>query len=143
MFKNKVKQSIDPSTTDTLIGEGSCFEGNLTSQATIRIEGQMKGDIQCEGDVIIGENGDVHSNIRARNLIVAGKLTGDAHAAELLKITSKGQIFGNVRCKSIVIEEGGTFSGSSDMAALGTDVSSQISQDTPVVSNPEQQAAGL
>jgi len=50
MFKNK-KKKIDPNMTDTLIGEGTTFEGKISSQAGIRVEGQMIGNIECEGDI--------------------------------------------------------------------------------------------
>lgn len=114
MFKGK-KQTIDPNTTDTLIGEGSVFEGNIKSEATIRVEGQITGDITCSGDVIISEKGVVRSDIIARNVVIAGKVYGDITAKEKISIVASGQLYGNLHTQSFTIEEGGVFEGTSKM----------------------------
>lgn len=115
MFGNKSK--LNPSATDTLIGEGSVFEGNITSQASLRIEGKLIGDIQCVGDVTVGERGIAHSGISARNVTVAGEVHGDIKATALLTVTSTGKLYGNVHCQSLVIAEGALFHGQSHMSA--------------------------
>ncbi|WP_178023955.1 polymer-forming cytoskeletal protein [uncultured Paenibacillus sp.] len=107
---------LDPNTTDTLIGEGSIFEGKIRSDAGVRIEGQITGDIECEGDVTVGEKGVVHSNILARNIIIAGTVNGNVHAKNKLSITSKGKLYGNMVAASLSIEEGSVFEGTSKMS---------------------------
>jgi len=101
--------------TDTLIGTDSIFEGTIRSQASVRIEGQMKGNIYCEGDCIIGESGVVESNIHARNVSIAGKVHGEIHASGTLSILSTGTLIGNCHTPTLIIEEGGTFHGQSHM----------------------------
>lgn len=114
MFKGK-KAIINPSTTDTLIGEGTIIEGTLTSEASLRIEGHVNGDILCSGDVIIGEGGVVNSDVSARNIINAGIIQGNITTKEILTITSTGRVQGNITARSLVIAEGGTFQGTSKM----------------------------
>jgi len=114
MFKSK-KLAINPNTTDTLVGEGTVFEGNIKSQATIRIEGQLIGDIDCSGDVIIGEKGRVRSNITAREVVLAGHLSGNVTARGKLTITATGSLSGNIAAAVFTIEEGGVFQGTSRM----------------------------
>jgi cytoskeletal protein CcmA (bactofilin family) len=113
MFKSKHR--IDPSSTDTLVGEGSVFEGRIKSDAGIRVEGQVNGDIECTGDVTIGEKGLVQSNIMARNVTIAGQVTGNVTAKGKLLITSKGRLSGNIHVQALTIEEGGQFQGNSRM----------------------------
>ncbi|MFD2670843.1 bactofilin family protein [Marinicrinis sediminis] len=115
MFKSKPASAVDPATTDTLIGEGSVFEGNITSKASIRVEGTMQGDIHCDGDVVIGENGNAHSNISARHVVIAGEVHGEIQASGMLTITSKGRLEGNVSAANLVIEQGARFTGTSSM----------------------------
>lgn len=117
MFKSKVKTAakVDPNTTDTIIGEGSSFEGDIKSDAGLRVEGQIKGDIQCDGDVTIGEKGLVHSNISARNIIIAGTVHGNVHATTKLSIHAKGKLYGNIITHTLCIEEGSIFEGTSKM----------------------------
>lgn len=101
--------------TDTLIGAGTEIEGNLTTQAGIRIEGLFKGMIECQGDVVIGENGTAHSNIAARNVTIAGKIFGDVTTRGKLTILASGSLQGNVTAHALVIEEGGRLNGTTRM----------------------------
>ncbi|MFD0697604.1 polymer-forming cytoskeletal protein [Paenibacillus sp. GCM10027628] len=114
MFKSK-KLSINPNTTDTLIGEGTSFEGRIKSEASIRIEGSITGDIECMGDVIVGEHGSVKSNISARDVVLAGSVQGNVITKGKLTITSTGSLQGNISAASFIIEEGGLFQGNSKM----------------------------
>jgi cytoskeletal protein CcmA (bactofilin family) len=114
MFKNK-KKTMNPNITDTLIGEGSQFEGRIKSEASVRVEGTVTGDLECAGDVTVGEHGIVKSNIIARNIIIAGSVHGNILTKGVLKITSTGKLFGNTTTSSLMIDEGGIFQGTSKM----------------------------
>ncbi|NQX66604.1 polymer-forming cytoskeletal protein [Paenibacillus alba] len=114
MFKNK-KNLMNPNTTDTLIGEGTTFEGRIKSEASLRIEGGITGDIDCAGDVIIGERGIVKSNISARDVVLAGNVQGNVTTKGKLTITATGSLHGNINAASFIIEEGGLFQGNSKM----------------------------
>jgi cytoskeletal protein CcmA (bactofilin family) len=118
MFKNKRTTKIDPDSTDTLIGEGSQFEGKIKSEAGLRIEGRITGDIEVAGDVTIGEHGVANSNIKARNVIVAGQVTGNIAAQGKLTIKATGKLHGNLSAMELSIESGGHFHGSSKMDVL-------------------------
>lgn len=112
MFK---KKKIDVSKTDTLIGEGTTFEGKIVSQASIRIEGRVIGDIVCDGDLTVGEKAVVHSNMSARNITIAGEVHGDVKAIHKLSITATGKLYGNTSSAAITIDAGGIFTGTSQM----------------------------
>lgn len=101
--------------TDTLIGVGTEIEGSLKTQAGIRIEGQFRGTIECQGDVVVGENGTVQSSIAARNVTVAGKIIGDVTTRGKLTILASGSLQGNVASRVLVIEEGGRLNGTTRM----------------------------
>lgn len=116
MFKNKAASGkINPDQTDTLIGEGSIFEGKIKSEASIRIEGSIIGDIESSGDVTIGENGCANSNITARDLVLAGQLNGNVEVKGKLTICTTGVLTGNITAQSFIIEPGGIFNGTSKM----------------------------
>ncbi len=114
MFKRN-KVHINPNTTDTVIGEGTVFEGKIKSKASLRIEGQIIGDIECLGDVIIGEKGLAKSNIQARNVTIAGNVQGNINTKGVLSIMANGKLNGNTSAHSLVIAEGGIFQGASKM----------------------------
>lgn len=119
--------------TDTLIGEGTLFEGRIKSDASIRIEGQITGDVDCAGDVTIGENGVVKSNVIARNVILAGSVHGNVLCKGKLTIRATGKLYGNTTAQSLIIDEGGVFQGTSKMDNGGT-----TQQDQPNPNPPQQ-----
>lgn len=114
MFKSKPTK-LNPNTTDTLIGEGTVFEGKLKSDAGIRIEGQITGNVESAGDVTVGEKGIVKSNIAARNVIIAGTVHGNILTKGSVRIMATGKVYGNTTSHSLVIDEGGIFQGMSRM----------------------------
>jgi cytoskeletal protein CcmA (bactofilin family) len=111
MFK-ETKRTI---ATDTLIGQGTIAEGKIISEANLRIEGEYRGDIECRGDVIIGECGIARSNILAHDVTLAGKLFGDIVTKGRLLITASGQLFGNVTAQTLIVQDGATLNGSFTM----------------------------
>ena len=115
MFKAAKETKIDPSSTDTFVGKGSVFEGKLQSAAGIRIEGRVTGGIESEGDVAVGEHGVVEADIAARNVVIAGAVTGSVRAAEKVTITAKGRLTGDIESALLSIEEGAFYEGSSRM----------------------------
>ncbi|MCM3700034.1 polymer-forming cytoskeletal protein [Paenibacillus macerans] len=101
--------------TDTLIGQGSSIEGKLECKSNLRLEGKFSGEIECLGQIVIGETGEAHSNIQGGEVIVAGKVVGDILTGGKLTITSNGQVEGNVDVAKLIILEGGQLNGSSKM----------------------------
>ncbi|SEP02325.1 polymer-forming cytoskeletal protein [Paenibacillus sp. OV219] len=114
MFKWK-KDKVSSKMTDTFIGEGTIVEGTIRSAGSLRLEGQLRGDISCEGDVILGESGFAISNITANNVVLAGQVNGNVTITGKLTIMSTGKLYGNMTAASLTIEEGGLLQGSSAM----------------------------
>lgn len=100
---------------DTLIGPGTIMDGKLISQSNLRIEGQFIGDIECAGDVTVGENSVLESNISARNVINAGTINGSIRTKEVLRITETGKVFGQISVNALCIVEGGMLHGTCRM----------------------------
>lgn len=112
----KARKKTDLNQTDTLIGQETSMEGQLRSKASTRIDGRIKGDIECEGDCIVGERGHAESNVRARHISIAGKVIGDVFTEGTLTILSTGSLHGNCEAATLIIEEGGVFNGTSSMS---------------------------
>ncbi|WMT42100.1 polymer-forming cytoskeletal protein [Paenibacillus sp. D2_2] len=112
------KNSRAHSLTDTLIGQGSVAEGKVQCESNLRIDGAFHGEIDCKGQVIVGESGEARSNIRGANIIVAGHVIGDISTKGKLTITSNGQVDGNVSVSNLIILEGGLLNGVSTMEKI-------------------------
>lgn len=99
----------------TIVGQQAKIEGTLVSAGSLRVDGQVKGQINAEGDVILSPQSAVEADIRAANVSVAGKFKGDITVKGTAELARGGKIEGNITSKTLVIQEGGIFSGSSIM----------------------------
>lgn len=109
------RESKNKGAADTFIGQGTRAEGSLVSEGGLRIEGEYRGDIECKGDVIVGECGVARSNIAARDITIAGKVFGDVVTSGRLTLAASGQLHGNASAHTLLIQDGAVFNGSCRM----------------------------
>jgi cytoskeletal protein CcmA (bactofilin family) len=102
---------------DTIVGRETEFKGVLTSSGIIRIDGRVEGEVIHKGDIAIGETGTVNASIKARNVTIAGTVTGNVDAAGRLELLPTARLFGDITVSALVISEGAVFRGGSEMKA--------------------------
>lgn len=100
----------------TIIGPGAVFDGNITAPETVRVDGTVNGNCSCQGNLIVGTEGDIEGNIAAQNVIISGKVTGDIISQGKLELFSTGKVTGNITARSLVIDENAYFDGRCTMA---------------------------
>lgn len=98
-----------------MIGEGTVFEGTLTSESDVRISGRVDGKLEVKGKVIVAQEGSVEGEIKAASLDVAGRVHGEVVVEERVVLKSSAQIEGNIHTARLVVEEGATFNGRCQM----------------------------
>jgi cytoskeletal protein CcmA (bactofilin family) len=111
----------------TIVGTGARLEGNVVSAGSLRIDGQVKGQINADGDVTLSSQSQVEADIRAQNVSVAGRFTGNIVVKDKAHLARGGRIDGNITSKTLVVEEGGVFHGQSIMDAGTSSGSSSAS----------------
>jgi cytoskeletal protein CcmA (bactofilin family) len=99
----------------TIVGAGARLEGNVVSAGNLRIDGQVKGQINAEGDVALSPQSQVEADIRAQNVSVAGRFKGSIQVKGKAHVGRGGRVDGNITSKTLVVEEGGVFHGQSIM----------------------------
>ena len=117
--KGKPATYVEDSKTrvSTLIGEGTVFNGNITSPETVRVDGTINGNCTCERKMIIGAEGQIKGNISAESVIISGKVEGDINVSGKIEILSTGKLIGNIVAKSLVVDEDACFDGRCTMTS--------------------------
>jgi len=111
MFGKEKTEKIDTMKIDTIIGHNVCLEGTLTSKETLRIDGKVKGKIECDGSILIGTEGIVEAEVIADNVYIAGELRGNVIANNYLEINESGKVFGDITTAKLVVDQGVVFEG--------------------------------
>ena len=101
----------------TIVGTCARLEGNVVSAGNLRIDGQVKGQINADGDVVLSPQSQVEADIRSQNVSVAGRFKGNILVKGKAHLARGGRIDGNITSKTLVVEEGGIFHGQSNMDA--------------------------
>lgn len=95
----------------TILAMGSAFDGKLTFEGTVRIDGEFSGEIQTEGTLIVGETAKVVAQIDASTVVIEGHVQGDIRATELVELRGTAQTAGTIHCPSLEIHRGAVFDG--------------------------------
>ncbi|MGQ9798614.1 MAG: bactofilin family protein [Ignavibacterium sp.] len=100
----------------TIISSGVVIEGKVNSNGNIRVDGTIKGDIIAQGNLTIGESGNIQGQIVGDIVTIGGKVEGSVSAKDKLVLESKSVLKGDITTKILVVEAGAVFEGRSSMS---------------------------
>lgn len=107
--KNKgVKDS--PERLNRLVS-GVKLNGDLTTDSSLRLEGEVNGNIKCTGKFVLGATGKLRGDLYADEAEIEGVIEGDVKVAGLLSLKKSSIIRGAIETKRIVIEDGAQIGG--------------------------------
>jgi cytoskeletal protein CcmA (bactofilin family) len=98
------------------IGDGTEFEGKLSCEGDIRIDGQFKGELQVSGTLTVGPDAVIEADIYAPHIAIAGNIHGNIFAQEKLEIFAPAKILGTIEAPKLLIDDGAIFEGSCRMS---------------------------
>lgn len=112
MFKGE-KGKSKPESPDRLnrIVSGTKIVGDLTANSSLRIDGEVIGNINCNGKVVLGQDGSVIGDIVASEVELDGKVEGNIVAESLLTLHQTASVKGDLYVGRIVIEDGAQIEG--------------------------------
>src|SRR6266567_6876059 len=91
------------------------LKGNLKFAGELTLEGKLEGEVNSDGILHLGETGVVNGNLNVSSIVVRGKINGNIFAKDKIEIKSKAEVFGELRAAKLVIEEGVTFVGKTEV----------------------------
>jgi len=116
--RNRLKKKENPSEEiNALLGGGTEFEGKLSFEGAVRIDGKFTGEIRGEGMIMIGEKGNFQGEIQAGVVIVRGEARGTIRAKNRIEAYTPAKILADLYSPVLVFGEGVIFEGSSHMGA--------------------------
>ena len=118
--KSKSSTIMPSSTSHSLnsLVAGTTIEGTVNSESDIRIDGTVKGNLNCKAKVIIGPSGFVEGEIRCQNAVIEGKMEGKLFVNQLLNIRESAHITGEVLTDKLLVQSGATFNVTCQMGKV-------------------------
>ncbi len=101
----------DPTSLNAILGKGSKFEGKLTFEGTVRVEGDFIGEIFSEDTLIVGEGAHIQAEISVGSISVYGEIKGNIVAQKSCELHSPAKVIGNITTGNLMIESGVNYEG--------------------------------
>lgn len=122
----KKSVSIDKADIKAFLGPGSRFEGKLSFDEMVRLDGSFVGEINSSDTLVVGESAKIEGDIRVGALILSGTFKGNIQATNMVELRAPAHVEGNIDTPNIKIEEKVLFNG-------------QIVMETPAVKDAKKE----
>lgn len=101
---------------NAFLGRGCIYEGKLTFEGRVRIDGKFTGEIFSNDTLEIGPDAEIEAQIDVASLVIAGRVNGDISARSRCDLRAPAVVVGNITSSIITMEEGVRFDGAMRMS---------------------------
>lgn len=104
-----------------LLDKGCSFEGKLTFDGTVQINGDFTGEIYSDGTLVVGNDARVNAKIYVDSIVTYGKVEGEIEAKNKVEMHVPAVVVAKVNTRSLSIEDGVIFEGQCHMERSGVE----------------------
>lgn len=115
---------------ESFIGQNTHFKGEITTKGTLRIDGNVDGNVRADW-LVIGDKAYIKGNAAATSVIVGGTVEGNIFAKGLVDIKKKGRVKGDIVTSKLTVVDGGIVDGRISMHNEGAKLI-EMSEEVPV-----------
>jgi len=115
--KKKVKTTASSNMQQNRIVQGTKIIGSVVSDGGFRIDGEIEGDVNTQGKVVIGPTGKIKGTLTCENADIEGVFNGKLIVKETLSLRSTATIDGEVFINKLAVEPGATFNATCTMGS--------------------------
>jgi cytoskeletal protein CcmA (bactofilin family) len=116
MFTSKKDpQGVKQAKLATLIAHNVHISGDLEFSEGLRMDGQVTGNVTGRpGDeslLVVSDQGAIHGNVNAHDVIINGRIVGDVHVTHFVELQSNAHVHGNIYYQKLRMDVGATVEG--------------------------------
>lgn len=123
MFGSKAKQNAKTNGNDSslsngngqgltcVVAAGTRIEGKFYATEDVRLDGVIKGEVECTKKVVMGSTGQIEGNIKTVDSSVRGKVNGEMKVSGTLHLHETARIDGTIVARKMVVDSGASYSG--------------------------------
>ncbi len=105
---NGLITSASSSSSNSLV-QGTNIEGSVQADKDIRIDGSLRGNLNCKGKVIIGPTGFISGDVQCENAVIEGRFEGVLLVTDVLHVKESARVEGDVTTQKLVVQPGSIF----------------------------------
>lgn len=108
-------QEVSREEINAFLGAGTAYQGKLTFQGAVRVDGMFSGEITSDGSLIAGKDSVIEARLEVGELVLSGSFTGEVRAKRRVVVHKGGVLTGTVVSPALVVEEGAVLEGAIHM----------------------------
>lgn len=141
MNLNKMTSGLVPESTaggssKNVLANDVEIQGTIKFESELIFDGKIDGEIHSEGSLVIGKNAEVRGEVKTKSVTVHGTVLGNITVTERAELKASSQLTGDLTASRIVIEEGATFIGKSEVTPNRAALKSAEHARTSVIAKP-------
>ena len=105
----KGRESLEASTQQNRIAQGTTIVGDIVSEGGFRIDGTIQGTLKTPGKIVVGKSGMINGTLEGTNADFEGRFSGKLKLSGVLSLKSSAFIEGEVQVGKLAVEPGATF----------------------------------
>ncbi|WP_340155259.1 polymer-forming cytoskeletal protein [uncultured Winogradskyella sp.] len=126
--KKQKNSSMEATTQQNIIAQGTKIVGDIASQGPFRIDGTVEGNVKTSGKVVVGKSGYIKGTLQGENADFEGKFSGKLILSGTLTLKSTAHIEGEVHITKLAVEPGATFNATCSMKGTVKSLSNEASR---------------
>jgi cytoskeletal protein CcmA (bactofilin family) len=115
---------LDIDERSSVVSFGSCWQGNLKIDGSVRVDGEVSGEIEARETVYVAESAKVDAKIRAARVIIAGDIQGEVNCSDRLEVMPTGRVRAQLTTRTLTVFEGAFIEGQVHMTRPEANTSS-------------------
>jgi cytoskeletal protein CcmA (bactofilin family) len=127
---------LNPTNTKNTLANDVEIKGSIKFTQDLSVDGKVEGEISSvNGMLVVGQNAELRGEVKTKSVTVYGKVHGNITVDERCELKANAQLHGDLKAARLVIEEGATFVGKSEVTP------NKVTQMKPEVVRQDQQKA--
>lgn len=109
----------DRSKSQSMISKEMKIIGSIESSGSLRIDGTLEGELNCNGNAEIGKEAKIKGNVTAKSVAIDGTVNGNIVAMDKIEMKASAKVSGDIKSKRLSVEDGVSFIGKSEVNPSG------------------------
>jgi cytoskeletal protein CcmA (bactofilin family) len=131
MFKGTQEKPIKADQVNGLLDKGCSFEGKLTFDGTVQINGNFQGEVYSDGTLIVGNDAHIEGGVFVDTLVIYGSVQGTIDAKSRVELHVPATVVSDIKTRTLSVEEGVVFQGKCQMDVPGAKRELNIPKELP------------